>query len=111
MNVYPGESFWRPGQRKHYVKTGEFRKPLKGEFYLSGAIPLAYQALADCCSEYHVMREATAQELKAEIDRLRRKADQAWELSGLARKDGDHCDEVKQRNTARELEQQISALR
>jgi hypothetical protein len=34
----------------------EFRCPKKGEWYLSGAIPVAYQAPNDLTTEYHIMK-------------------------------------------------------
>lgn len=40
--------------------------------------------------------------------RLRRKADQAWELAGLARADGDSQDSIKHTEEAREYQQQLS---
>lgn len=38
--------------------------------------------------------------------RLRRKADQAWEMAGLARQDGDTADEKRWTARARELDRQ-----
>jgi len=38
------------------VLTGEFRPPKKGEWYLSGAIPGAYQAPNDLNDSYHILR-------------------------------------------------------
>lgn len=54
--TYPlGEVYqWRHKFRA--VKTGEFRKPKKGEWYLSGAIPEAYQAINDYDQEYYIAR-------------------------------------------------------
>ncbi len=46
----------------YYVKTGEFRAPQNGEYYLSGAIPVAYRALDDLSIEYNIMRPATHEE-------------------------------------------------
>lgn len=34
---------------------GIFRKPLKGEYYVSGAIPEVYQALADLSTGFHIV--------------------------------------------------------
>lgn len=50
-----------------------------------------------------VMRHPGDQELA----RLRRKANQAWDLAGLARADGDKADEAKHTTEAREWEQKI----
>lgn len=36
--------------------TGEFRKPLKGEYYISGAIPEAYQAFNDINDSFHIAK-------------------------------------------------------
>jgi hypothetical protein len=36
--------------------TGEFRRPRKGEWYLSGAIVEAYLALNDMTTPYHIAR-------------------------------------------------------
>jgi len=38
------------------VLLGETRKPRKGDWYLSGAIPEAYKANADLSSEYPILR-------------------------------------------------------
>ena len=38
------------------VYTGEKRAPKAGEWYLSGAIPAAYQAKADLPTVYHIAR-------------------------------------------------------
>ncbi len=35
--------------------TGEFRAPKRGEFYLSGAIPEAYEAPNDLSQEFYIM--------------------------------------------------------
>lgn len=47
----------------------------------------------------------------SEIARLRRRADQHWEMAGLARQDGDHADEIRYTAKARELEKQLSELK
>jgi hypothetical protein len=38
------------------VRTGEFRKPKAGEWYLSGAIPEGYRMEKDSSLEYHICR-------------------------------------------------------
>lgn len=38
------------------VRTGEFRPPKRGEWYLSGAIPAAYKAPNDLSSPYHILK-------------------------------------------------------
>lgn len=37
------------------IKTGEFRPPKKGEYYLSGAFPVAYKAPNDLSIAYYIM--------------------------------------------------------
>lgn len=54
------EGLKRPGpglrsSRCFYEALG-FRPPRKGEFYLSGAIPMAYRAKADLAAAYQVVR-------------------------------------------------------
>lgn len=49
--------------------------------------------------------------METEIQRLRRQADRAWEMAGLARKDRDRADEVRWTKEARELDRQIKELR
>lgn len=46
------------------VKSGEYRNPRKGEFYLSGAIPMAYRAPSDFRSPYHIARIVLVKEIK-----------------------------------------------
>jgi len=41
------------------------------------------------------------------LEKLRRKADQEWEMAGLARMDGDTKDEIKHTEAAREYERLI----
>jgi hypothetical protein len=38
------------------VRTGEYREPKKGEWFLSGAIPEGYRAANDLPSKYHICR-------------------------------------------------------
>lgn len=38
------------------VKTGVFRNPKRGEWYLSGAIPEAYKAPNDLSSPFHILK-------------------------------------------------------
>lgn len=40
----------------HAVTTGEKRTPLKGEWYLSGAIPEAYKAQGRMTGNYHICK-------------------------------------------------------
>lgn len=39
-----------------FVRTGEFRQPRPGEWYLSGAIPCAYFAKNGSIIAFHIMR-------------------------------------------------------
>lgn len=41
------------------------------------------------------------------LEALRRKADQSWEMAGLARQDGDKADEARHTANAREYEAAI----
>jgi hypothetical protein len=47
---------------------------------------------------------------ETELDRLRRKRDQAWEMAGLARQDGDMADAQRQTEAARQYTEQIQQL-
>jgi len=42
--------------RKLAIKTNEFRCPLKGEYFLSGAKPMAYLAGNDLSTEYWIAK-------------------------------------------------------
>lgn len=46
----------------------------------------------------------------AELERLRRKSRQAWDMAGLARQDGDTKDEARRTAEAREWDRQIGEL-
>jgi len=43
-------------------------------------------------------------------DKIRRKADQEWEMAGLARQDGDHADAQRHTKEAQRLEQLLSEI-
>lgn len=43
-------------------------------------------------------------------DRLRRKANQEWDMAGLARQDGDRADEKRHTDLARDYERQLAEL-
>lgn len=45
-----------PGRR--FRRTGEFRAPLKGELYISGAVPEVYRAPNDLSTPYHIATPA-----------------------------------------------------
>lgn len=42
------------------------------------------------------------------LERLRRKRDQAWDMAGLARQDGDMVDAAKQTAAAKDYQRQIN---
>ncbi len=42
------------------------------------------------------------------LEKLRRKRDQAWEMAGMARQDGDKVDEEKHTKDARKYQVEIS---
>lgn len=44
----------RRSDRERAITTGEFRPPLKGEWYASGAIVEAYMARADLTTSYRI---------------------------------------------------------
>ena len=50
----PGRPFYAPKHRGQ--RTGEFRPPKKGEWFLSGAIPEAYFAPNDLTVSYFILR-------------------------------------------------------
>lgn len=49
-------SLMKGASRFGSVKTGEFRTPKRGEWYLSGAIPQAYKAPNDLTTPYHILK-------------------------------------------------------
>jgi hypothetical protein len=61
VKTYPGEFSYLSKSKQRYVKTGEFRAPKKGEYYLSGAIPCAYRAPNDYLpnDKFFIMKEHT----------------------------------------------------
>ena len=50
------------------VKTGEFREPRKGEWFLSGAIPEAYYALNDLGTKYHILKLVKVRKIVTETE-------------------------------------------
>lgn len=52
---YEGRNMF-DNSRKVAVKTDEFRPPRKGEYYLSGAGPIAYLAYHDLSDSFRIMR-------------------------------------------------------
>jgi hypothetical protein len=57
----PSVPYEKKGGRR-YKATGEFRPPLKGEYYLSGAIVQAYRAPSDLNTPYWIAVETTVSE-------------------------------------------------
>lgn len=53
--LYPGEHP-RLDRNTHYKATGEYRPPKAGEFYLSGAIITAHQAVNDLGTPYWIAK-------------------------------------------------------
>lgn len=47
------------GDKRRFIRTGEFRAPRKGEWYLSGAIPGAYCAPNDLPTQHHILKPVT----------------------------------------------------
>ena len=63
--LYPmaQEHFWEfamkdkgKGYKTMGVRTGEFRPPMKGEFYVSGAIPEVYDVPNDLSTPFHIVK-------------------------------------------------------
>jgi hypothetical protein len=64
-------SAWRQ-TRLRAEKTGEFRAPKKDEWFLSGAIPEAYQAYADMdVPKFHILRLVVVEVVTTEVVRKR----------------------------------------
>ena len=58
--LYRNADLWALPWR--FVKTGAFRRPRKGEYFLSGAVPEVYRASCDAATPFYIMRPATADE-------------------------------------------------
>lgn len=57
IQIYPLAGYQsRMGKDVQAIKTHEFRCPKKDEWYLSGAIPEAYQAKSDLQTPFHICR-------------------------------------------------------
>lgn len=54
--LYPLGGHYIGAANKRAVWTGEYRQPKRGEWYLSGAIPAAYQAPNDLTTPFHILR-------------------------------------------------------
>lgn len=62
LSDHPNQTEWKelgaPKQITQIVaiRTGEFRPPREGEWYLSGSIPEAYRAYSNLGSKFHIVR-------------------------------------------------------
>ena len=54
--IYPLAEIYRQLRPLSAVRTGEFRAPKKGEWYLSGAIPEAYLANNNLSEAYYILK-------------------------------------------------------
>lgn len=74
MKIYRGnlvgESHFNPKRMGRFVKS-EFRKPLAGEYFLSGARPEVYYTKNDLSTEYWVMVPYTDSLVENEVKRLK----------------------------------------
>lgn len=71
--IASGLSVLASTDRTKRVETiGEFRPPMKGEWYISGAIPEAYRAGFDLSTSYDIGRLVTVEVITTErvIDRF-----------------------------------------
>lgn len=60
MKTVKSSNIYRQGDipsNRAFMLSGEKRTPRKGEWYLSGAIPEAYQAPNDISQVYHLLKE------------------------------------------------------
>lgn len=73
------------GSRKFYRRTGEFRTPRKGEFYLSGAVIEVHRAPADLPSKYWIVEEVEAPPLKIRMHGVEYVRNDSFEHSKLER--------------------------
>lgn len=66
QRYYTGENAFPA--REWFERTGEFRAPRKGEYYLSGAIACAYRAHKDLSAIYHIMRKVAPPPKRVTVD-------------------------------------------
>ena len=66
-----GESA-KDGRYVRAVRTGEYRAPKAGEWYLSGAVPTAYRASGDfpIKSEYHILALVAVEKRTVVVERV-----------------------------------------
>lgn len=58
----PWPYYYSLGRTRLYAWSGEYRSPRRGEFYLSGAIPQAWEAPNDLNDAFFILRPATEAE-------------------------------------------------
>lgn len=51
-----GKLYGAGSNRIHGIKTGEYRPPLRSEYFLSGAIPGIYKAPNNLSYAYHIIK-------------------------------------------------------
>jgi hypothetical protein len=56
-----------PGVEIRAVKTGEFRPPRAGEWFLSGAVPEGYETKNDLSTPYHILRLVRVRRVETEV--------------------------------------------
>lgn len=56
MKTFSGEIKHGMYRDTRFIKTGEFRAPKRGEWFLSGAKPAAWVAYSDMTTAYHIMQ-------------------------------------------------------
>jgi len=80
MKTYPLCSILSFSERKHFgvpetlfrpstvkgIRTGEYRNPKAGEWFLSGAIPEAYHTLCDLNTKYHILKLVKVEQVVTE---------------------------------------------
>ena len=71
MNTYNGET----SEDVKFIKTGEFRPPKKGEYFLSGATPFSYLCYNNMTTDFYIMRKMKpAETLRKKAKELRLEA-------------------------------------
>ena len=67
--ILHGAIFGKHASVPEYLeRSGEFRAPKKGEYYLSGAIPCAYRAPNDLTQVYHILRPCASPPRRIVVD-------------------------------------------
>ena len=77
LSDHPNQTEWKElGSPKAItqivaIRTGEFRPPREGEWYLSGSIPEAYRAYSNLGSKFHIVRLVNKNEKISETSQVR----------------------------------------